>query len=113
MCQQTIPIGMRRIRMPRTSVSSFSNPAPYHGVSLTFADLPLWGKPFKTLLLTRQGQQDFLTSMGLDIVSETFGFFQPDNPVCGQEHQQYVIAQRRNDDPLSPPKPLPTEGRRG
>ncbi|KAK1820429.1 hypothetical protein LTR12_005155 [Friedmanniomyces endolithicus] len=76
-------------------------------------NLPFWGKPFKTLLLTRQGQQDFLTSMGLDIVSETFGFFQPDNPVCGQEHQQYVIAQRRNEEPLSPPKPLPTGGRRG
>ncbi|KAK0365941.1 hypothetical protein LTR59_004574 [Friedmanniomyces endolithicus] len=89
---------------------------PHWDETHTYAEdfnLPFWGKPFKTLLLTRQGQQDFLTSMGLEIVSETFGFFQPDNPACGQEHQQYVIAQRRKGDPLSPPKPLPKGGLRG
>ncbi|TKA74274.1 hypothetical protein B0A55_06203 [Friedmanniomyces simplex] len=86
---------------------------PHWDKTHTYAEdfnLPFWGKPFKTLLLTRQGQQDFLTSMGFEVVSETLDVFQPDNPACDPEHQQYVIARRPNDDPLSPPKPLPKEG---
>ncbi|KAK0936164.1 hypothetical protein LTR29_012262 [Friedmanniomyces endolithicus] len=89
---------------------------PHWDKTHTYAEdfnLPFWGKPFKTLLLTRQGQQEFLTSMGLDIVCETFDFFRPDNPACGQEHQQYVIAQRRDSNPLLPPKPLPKRDLRG
>ncbi|KAK3117815.1 hypothetical protein LTR53_000503 [Teratosphaeriaceae sp. CCFEE 6253] len=70
-------------------------------------NLPFWGKPFNTLLLSRQGQQTFLKSMGLEIVSETLDTFQPDNPACDPEHQQYVIARRKDDQPLSPPEPLP------
>jgi len=113
MCQQTILIGIRRIPTPKTLVSTLFDLAPHQGGLLTFVDLPFWGKPFKTLLLTRQGQQEFLTSMGLDIVCETFDFFRPDNPACGQEHQQYVIAQRRDSNPLLPPKPLPKRDLRG
>ncbi|KAK4893087.1 hypothetical protein LTR27_008427 [Elasticomyces elasticus] len=70
-------------------------------------NLPFWGKPFKTLLLSRQGQLDFLSSMGLDIVSETLDVFQPDNAVCDPEHQQYVIARRTTNAPVAVPQPLP------
>lgn len=69
--------------------------------------LPFWGKPLPTFMMSREGQLEFLRSMGLEIVYETVDPFQPDNPKCGVETQQYVIAQRSNDAPLSPPRPLP------
>ncbi|KAF2102432.1 type 11 methyltransferas-like protein [Rhizodiscina lignyota] len=76
----------------------------------TYADnfnLPFWGKPFYTLLFSRQGQLDFLRSMGLETVYDNVDWFKPDHPKCDAEHQQYVIARWSGDRPLSEPKPLP------
>lgn len=70
-------------------------------------NLPFWGKPFATLMMSRDGQQSFLRSMGLEVVYETMDDFQPDNQQCSVETQQYVIAQRPDSAPLYPPKPLP------
>ncbi|KAK4981350.1 hypothetical protein LTR66_010060 [Elasticomyces elasticus] len=70
-------------------------------------NLPFWGKPLATFMMSRGGQLEFLRSMGLEIVYETVDDFQPDNPRCGIETQQYVIAQRLNHTPLNLPKPLP------
>ncbi|KAK4549174.1 hypothetical protein LTR36_007632 [Oleoguttula mirabilis] len=70
-------------------------------------NLPFWGEPLDTFMMSRAGQKEFLTSMGLEIVYETVDDFQPDNPKCGVETQQYVVGRRPNDAPLSPPKPLP------
>ncbi|KAK5130537.1 hypothetical protein LTR08_001967 [Meristemomyces frigidus] len=70
-------------------------------------NLPFWGKPLPTFMMSREGQRKLLSSMGLEIVYETEDDFQPDNPQCGVETQQYIIARRPNDAPLSPPMPLP------
>ncbi|KAK3716635.1 hypothetical protein LTR37_006265 [Vermiconidia calcicola] len=70
-------------------------------------NLPFWGENFDTLMFTREGQKDFLRSMGFEIVYDTFDIFQPENPKCDPEHQQYVIAQRRQEQPMTEPKPLP------
>jgi len=70
-------------------------------------NLPFWGKPFATLMFTREGQKDFLRSMGLEIVYDTSNVFQPDNEACHPERQQYVIARRHGDQPVTPPRPLP------
>ncbi|KAL6244603.1 hypothetical protein RBB50_008131 [Rhinocladiella similis] len=70
-------------------------------------DAPFMGEPIPTFMLSAQGQRDFLTSMGLEIVSETIDMFQPTNPKCEPEEQQYITARRTSDAPLEPPKPLP------
>ena len=70
-------------------------------------DAPFMGAMLPTLMLSVQGQRDFLTSMGLEIVSETMGGFQPHNEKCVPERQQYVIARRTSGEPLREPKPLP------
>lgn len=70
-------------------------------------DAPFMGEPLPTFMLSAQGQRDFLTSMGLEIISETIDAFQPDNPKCDPEDQQYIIARRPKADPLEMPKPLP------
>jgi len=70
-------------------------------------DAPFMGEPLPTFMLSAQGQRDFLASMGLDIVSETIDMFQPKNPKCDPEEQQYIIAKRTSGAPLQPPKPLP------
>ena len=58
-------------------------------------------------MLSREGQKEYLRSMGLEIVYDTLDVFQPDNPACAPETQQYVIGRRPDDAELSPPKPAP------
>ncbi|KAJ9620422.1 hypothetical protein H2204_012269 [Knufia peltigerae] len=70
-------------------------------------DAPFMGEPIPTFMFSAQGKRDFLTSMGLEVVSETIDMFQPNNPKCVPEEQQYIIAKRTSDAPLEPPKPLP------
>ncbi|KAK4956193.1 hypothetical protein LTR10_005714 [Elasticomyces elasticus] len=72
-------------------------------------NLPFWGEPFATLMFTRQGQKNFLESIGLDVVYDTLDVFQPDNPKCHPEHQQYVVARRRGDQAVQKPLPLPIQ----
>jgi hypothetical protein len=43
--------------------------------------------------MTARGQRDFLTSMGLMILDELNGDFQPNSSVCDKEYQQYINAQ--------------------
>ncbi|KAK3066515.1 hypothetical protein LTR53_017103 [Teratosphaeriaceae sp. CCFEE 6253] len=73
-------------------------------------NLPFWGQPFATLMFTREGQRGFLASMGLEVVYDTLDVFQPDNPTCHPEHQQYVIARRRGDQVVRAARPLPERG---
>ncbi|KAK5163370.1 uncharacterized protein LTR77_010743 [Saxophila tyrrhenica] len=70
-------------------------------------NLPFWGEPFPTLMLKRESQKEFLRSMGMDIVYDTLDVFQPNNPKCAPEHQQYVIARRRGSSRLRKPEPKP------
>ncbi|OCT48688.1 hypothetical protein CLCR_05136 [Cladophialophora carrionii] len=70
-------------------------------------DAPFMGEMLPTLALSADGQLEFLRSMGLEIVSNKIDTFQPNNPKCLPEEQQYIIARRPDDRPLSPPKPLP------
>jgi ubiquinone/menaquinone biosynthesis C-methylase UbiE len=70
-------------------------------------DAPFMGEMLPTLMLSAQGQRDFLTSMGLEIVSETIDMFQPNNEKCVPEEQQYIIVRRVSEKPLAAPKPLP------
>ena len=68
---------------------------------------PFMGEMLPTLMLSRQGQRDFLTSMGLETVSETIDMFHPDDERCVPEEQQYIIAKRPGSKMLVEPKPLP------
>lgn len=74
-------------------------------------DAPFMGEPLPTFMLSAQGQRNFLTSMGLEIISETIGSFRPDNPKCDPEDQQYIIARRPTVKSLALPMPLPNAGR--
>lgn len=82
----------------------------YYDETKTYVeDYPLnfWGEDIPHFMFSRNGQLDFLRSMGMEIVSETLDWFKPDHPKCKPEHQQYVVARRVKDTPLSEPKPLP------
>lgn len=70
-------------------------------------NLPFWGKPFPTLMFSREGQKRWLESLGLDVVYETVDVYQPDDEKCDAEHQQYVIAQWKGEGSVSEPWPLP------
>lgn len=70
-------------------------------------NLPFWGQPFPTLMFSRMGQKAFLESMGFTISYDEVNTFQPDNPKCDPEQQQYVIAQRSGDEVIKEPRPLP------
>ncbi|KAF7888426.1 uncharacterized protein EAF02_002967 [Botrytis sinoallii] len=70
-------------------------------------NVPFMGEPLPTFLMSAKGQRSFFQSMGLEIVSETIDLFQPDNPRCDPEMQQYIIAKRPGDGPISQPLPLP------
>ncbi|TGO31736.1 hypothetical protein BHYA_0421g00010 [Botrytis hyacinthi] len=70
-------------------------------------DAPFMGEPLPTFMMSEQGQRNFLTSMGLEIVSETIDQFQPDNEKCEPEMQQYIIARRPVDGTIVEPQPLP------
>lgn len=69
--------------------------------------IPFFGKSHPTLAMTENGQRDFLTSMGLVILDEVNGVFQPDNPICDKEYQQYIIVQLPKGVTLAEPKPKP------
>jgi SAM-dependent methyltransferase len=71
-------------------------------------NLPFWGEPFPTLMFSRQAQRSFLESMGLTIVYDTLNDFQPDNPKCDVEHQQYIIAQLKGNVVTGEPLPAPS-----
>lgn len=70
-------------------------------------NLPFWGKPFPTLMFSRAGQNSFLDSMGFSVLYDEVNVFQPDNPNCDTEEQQYIIARRDGDDPVKEPMPKP------
>ena len=70
-------------------------------------DAPFMGEMLPTLALSAEGQLAFLRSMGLEIVSNKIDTFQPKNPKCLPEEQQYIIARRPDTKTLSPPKPFP------
>jgi hypothetical protein len=69
--------------------------------------IPFFGKSHPTLAMTAKGQRDFLTSMGLVILDEVNGVFQPNNPACEREYQQYIIAQLPEGVKLAKPEPKP------
>jgi len=73
-------------------------------------DAPFMGEPLPTLMLSAKGQRNFLSSMGLEIVSDAIDTFQPNNEKCEPEEQQYIIARRPNEQPLAQPKPHPRAG---
>ena len=68
---------------------------------------PFMGEMPPTLMLSAQGQREFLTSMGAEIVSETIDMFQPNNDKCLPEQQQYIIVRRTSEQALREPRPLP------
>lgn len=68
-------------------------------------NLPFWGQPFPTLMLTRAAQKAFLETMGLEVVYDEVGEFQPNNPKCDLEYQQYIIGRRWADTGISEPYP--------
>jgi len=68
---------------------------------------PFFGEPIPTFMMSAQGQLDFLRSMGLEILNNKVDMFYPDNPKCEPEEQQYIIARRPSEAPLTQPKPLP------
>jgi hypothetical protein len=70
-------------------------------------NLPFWGQPFPTLLLTQEGQKKFLESIGMEVVYDTVDVFQPKNPKCDPETQQYIVAQRKGEQPVTEPVPPP------
>lgn len=70
---------------------------------------PFMGEPLPTFMMTAQGQVKFLQSMGLEIIEQTIGSYQPNHPDCTPEEQQYIIAKRPNAEPLRRPLPLPTQ----
>lgn len=69
--------------------------------------IPFFGNPHPTLAMTARGQRDFLTSMGLVILDELDGVFQPNSSVCDKEYQQYIIAQLSEGVVLAEPEPKP------
>jgi len=72
-------------------------------------NLPFWGEPFATLMLSRAGQAAFLTSMGLKVLYDSVDVFQPDHEKCDPENQQYIIARWEGGEPLRAPTPLPAQ----
>lgn len=68
---------------------------------------PFMGEPLPTFMMSEAGQKTMLTSMGLEIVSETVDLFQPENPKCEPEAQQYIIARRYGLESLQSPVPQP------
>ncbi|PQE28255.1 Methyltransferase type 11 protein [Rutstroemia sp. NJR-2017a WRK4] len=72
-------------------------------------NIPFMGEALPTFAMSEEGQRKFLSSMGLEIVSETVDVFQPDNPKCEPEVQQYIIARRPIEGSISKPQPMPRE----
>ena len=55
---------------------------------------PFMGYPLPTFFLSKKGMRNFVEGMGLEIVSEEEGAFQPDYEKAEVEMQQYIIAKR-------------------
>jgi SAM-dependent methyltransferase len=70
-------------------------------------DAPFMGEMLPTLMLSAEGQRNFLYSMGLDIVWDRVDTFQPRNEKCAPEEQQYIIATKSHENSVAQPKPLP------
>lgn len=70
-------------------------------------NLPFWGEPFPTFMMSRIDQNHFLRSMGMEVVYNEVDWFRPDHPKCDPELQQYVIARRLEDQSVSEPQPSP------
>lgn len=66
---------------------------------------PFMGELLPTLILSTEGQRNFLRSMGLVIVRDQIDIFQPHHEKCELEVQQYIIARRPDEQSLAPPKP--------
>ncbi|GAB7351786.1 hypothetical protein MBLNU459_g2360t1 [Dothideomycetes sp. NU459] len=69
-------------------------------------DAPFMGELLPTFMMTAEGQRKFLSSMGLEIQDEVMEWFYPDDEICEREMQQYIIARRKDGQPLKPPFPL-------
>lgn len=68
---------------------------------------PFMGEMLPTLMLSAEGQRNFLRSMGLEIVWDRTDTFQPHYEKCAPEVQQYIIARRPDVQLLALQKPLP------
>ncbi|KFZ16359.1 hypothetical protein V501_02258 [Pseudogymnoascus sp. VKM F-4519 (FW-2642)] len=68
---------------------------------------PFMGELLPTLMLSAEGQRNFLRSMGLEIVWDHIDTFQPRHEKCAPEEQQYIIARRPHEQSLALPKPFP------
>ena len=58
-------------------------------------------------MMSRTAQKHLLRSMGMEVVYDEVDWFHPDHPKCDPELQQYVIARRSKDQPVSGPQPSP------
>lgn len=108
------PGGLMVIGQSPAQAGKIPEDAPEWDETRTFVDgynLPFWGEDFLTLMFTREGQKSFLQSMGFQILYDTVDIFQPDNPKCHPETQQYIIAQLPEGTDVSKPKPEPKNGR--
>ncbi|KAH9207064.1 S-adenosyl-L-methionine-dependent methyltransferase [Leptodontidium sp. 2 PMI_412] len=57
-------------------------------------DVPFMGDMVPIMMMSAEGQRNFLTLMGLEIVWERIDTFQPKNEKCKPEEQQYIIARK-------------------
>jgi SAM-dependent methyltransferase len=74
------------------------------GIPATF-----WGNPIREFAMGEDGLKRFPRSMGLEVVEEVKGWFQPRHEACAAEHQQYVIAKRVGEAETTVPEPRPKE----
>ena len=68
---------------------------------------PFMGGMDPNFLLTSKGLVDLVSSMGLEVKSNDIGVFQPNDPRCVPEDQQYVIAQRLGNSTIQAPQLRP------
>lgn len=67
---------------------------------------PFMGEPLPALMMSAEVQRNSLNSMGVEVVWEQADAFQPHNEKYEPEVQQYIIARRPDEQPLSQPQPL-------
>jgi SAM-dependent methyltransferase len=70
-------------------------------------EVPFLGDMVKSFHLSKQGMEQFVLSLGLEIVYQAVDIFHPNHPAAVGEEQQYIIARRSSNAPLPEPKPLP------
>ena len=68
--------------------------------------VPFMGGTLPSFAMSTEGQLNFLRSMGLEIFSNKIDTFQSKNQKCLPEEQQYIIARRPSEQPLTQPEPL-------